>query len=289
LDRVKVAKVSKLPDAPNDATPGGLERLARAIVGLSKKSAAALWERLARIDSDAFGVLITLTWPTWAAPDGKAWRQPWDRFRKRLADAWPDSAGVFRLELTRKGVLHVHALAYGIAPADVLRFRRWVANAWAESVRADNEELRRAVGSSVEVPRHGRAVQRYVAKYLGKPVTPVNLRIGRWWGVFRDAKIPASPLTIVDLEAEEAQAIKGMMDERIRTGFMARRRASGETPEEAAASWLRLPRPAYTRRVFTDRPAEWLEVLDFLRQPEQAVLAGQFMSGPTPHELPATG
>ena len=55
--------------------------------------------------------------------------------------------------------------------------------------------------------------------------------------------------------------------------YMARRMRQGATEQEAGDGWLTIPRPAHTRRVLTDQPPEWTEVLTDLR------------AGATPHEL----
>ena len=275
LDRVRAAP-SPLREAEKaEAVAGQTAEAKRPITGLSPKSLMALRECLARLDVDAFALLITLTWPDWAAPEGRAFREPWARFRKRLAYAWPDVGGVYRVELTRKGVVHIHAIAYGI-PADrkaIKSFREWVAVAWSECVRADHQERRRRVGSSVEVPKLGRAVQRYVSKYVGKPETPVDLRIGRWWDTWNDAALPSPEPTRIPVNDDEALTVKGLMDERIRISYVARRMRQGATEPEAEHGWQSIPRPAHTRRVLTDTPSEWVETLASLR------------SGATPDEL----
>lgn len=269
-DRVRKPSTQLLtPDHEEDGQADGA-RVRRPIQGMSRKSLDALRERLAGLDRDAFALLITLTWPDWARPEGREFRQPWSRFRKRLAYDWPDVGGVQRVELTRKGVVHIHAVAYGVKPgrANVRAFREWVAVAWSECVRADKQEVRRRVGSSVEVPRQGNAVQRYVAKYMSKPETPVDLRIGRWWDTWNDAALPTVAPTVIPLTDEEAHVIKGLMDEKIRVSYIARRLRRGATMDEAVEGWLSIPRPAYDRRVLTEDPAEWLDYLQALRDGE---------------------
>ena len=237
------------------------------IVGMSRKSLMALRECLARLDADAFALLITLTWPDWAAPEGRTFREPWSRLRKRMEYSWPAIGGVYRVELTRKGVVHIHAIAYGI-PADrktIKAFREWVAVAWSECVRADHQERRREVGTTVEVPKQGRAVTRYISKYMSKPETPVDLRIGRWWDTFNDAALPTLTPSRIPVTDDEARTIKVLMDERVKVSYMARRMRQGATEQEAGDGWLTIPRPAHTRRVLTDQPPEWTEILLQLR------------------------
>jgi hypothetical protein len=227
----------------------------------------ALRECLARLDQDAFALLITLTWPDWARPEGRAFREPWARFRKRLAYDWPKVGGVYRVELTRKGVVHIHAIAYGVEAGGrgIKVFREWVAVAWSECVRADHQDRRRRVGTSVEVPKQGRAVARYVSKYMSKGETPVDLRIGRWWATWNEDALPTAEPTRTPLTDDEARTMKGLMDEQVRVSYVARRLRQGVTLAEAEAGWLTIPRPAHTRRVLTDHPPEWYEYLAALR------------------------
>ena len=237
------------------------------IVGMSQKSLMALRECLARLDADAFALLATLTWPDWAAPEGRTFREPWSRLRKRMEYSWPAIGGVYRVELTRKGVVHIHAIAYGI-PADrktIKAFREWVAVAWSECVRADHQDRRRKAGTTVEVPKQGRAVISYISKYMSKPETPVDLRIGRWWDTFNDAALPTLTPSRIPVTDDEARTIKVLMDERVKVSYMARRMRQGATEQEAGDGWLTIPRPAHTRRVLTDQPPEWTEILLQLR------------------------
>lgn len=270
-DRVRKPPAKPLKqDAAQDEgalVPTGTTATKKPIVGLSKKSLMALRECLARLNADAFALLITLTWPDWAAPEGRTFREPWSRLRKRMAHTWPAIGGVYRVELTRKGVVHIHAIAYGI-PADrktIKAFREWVAVAWSECVRADHQERRREVGTTVEVPKQGRAVTRYISKYMSKPETPVDLRIGRWWDTWNDAALPTLDPSRIPVTDDEARTIKTLMDVRVQVSYMARRMRQGAPEPEAEAGWLTIPRPAHTRRVLTDDPSEWHEYLEALR------------------------
>lgn len=248
-------------------TATGTTELIRPIVGLSNKSLMALRECLARLDADAFALLITLTWPDWAAPEGRTFREPWSRLRKRMAYSWPAIGGVYRVELTRKGVVHIHVIAYGI-PADrktIKAFREWVAVAWSECVRADHQDRRREAGTTVEVPKQGRAVSRYISKYMSKPETPVDLRIGRWWDTWNETALPTLDPSRIPVTDDEARTIKALMDERVQVSYMARRMRQGATEPEAEHGWQSIPRPAHTRRVLTDDPSEWHEYLEALR------------------------
>jgi hypothetical protein len=121
------------------------------------------------------------------------------------------------------------------------------------------------VGTSVEVPKQGRAVARYVSKYMSKGETPVDLRIGRWWATWNEDALPTAEPTRTPLTDDEARTMKGLMDEQVRVSYVARRLRQGVTLAEAEAGWLTIPRPAHTRRVLTDHPPEWYEYLAALR------------------------
>ena len=275
MDRVRKPPAKPLDQATSEGvephTVTGTTEQIRWITGLSNKSLMALRECLARLDKNAFALLITLTWPDWARPEGKAFREPWSRFRKRMARSWPDVGGVYRVELTRKGVIHIHAYACGIKPGakNIKAFREWVAVAWSESVQADHQERRRRVGTRVEVPKLGQAVTRYVSKYMSKPETPVDLRIGRWWDTWNNAALPTLNPTQIPMTDPEARTIKALMDERVKVSYMARLLRRGKTVAEAEAGWLTIPRPANVRRVLTDDPPEWAEYLQSLRGGEK--------------------
>lgn len=175
-------------------------------------------------------------------------------------------------------MVHIHAIAYGI-PADrktIKAFREWVAVAWSECVRADHQERRREVGTTVEVPKQGRAVTRYISKYMSKPEPPAILRIGRWWDTWNDAALPTLTPSRIPVTDDEARTIKVLMDERVKVSYMARRMRQGATDQEAEEGWLTIPRPAHTRRVLTDQPPEWTEVLTICvpGQPHMNLLTG---------------
>ena len=106
---------------------------------------------------------------------------------------------------------------------------------------------------------------RYISKYMSKPETPVDLRIGRWWDTWNDAALPTLTPSRIPVTDDEGRAIKALMDERVKVSYMARQMRRGATESEAEAGWLTIPRPAHTRRVLTDDPPEWSEYLESLR------------------------
>jgi len=158
------------------------------VTRFTRASRRNLRNMLATVQQDAPALLVTLTWPTWAAPDAEGWHRSWDCFRLRLRRAFPGCGGVWRREFTRAGTVHLHLLVYGVSYREM---RRWLPGVWADCVDAPERELRERVGTSVEVPRRWHAVRSYIAKYCAKRDDTASAQpFGRWWGVFGQAAIP---------------------------------------------------------------------------------------------------
>lgn len=206
---------------------------------------------LGRIRRDRDALLVTLTWPAWAAPDRDGWHRSWDRLRVGLVRRFPHAGGVWRREFTRAGTVHLHLLLYGVTYPQL---RRWLPAAWADAVDAPDRELRERVGTNIEVPRHWRAVACYVAKYVGKRDRDQNapIPLGRWYGVFGRQNIPWSLSTEVDLP--DAVAVR-----LIRTGHKwvdaQRRKRSGYHPKPPGR--MRVPRPRLGLSLLTADPSAW--------------------------------
>lgn len=147
-----------------------------------------LMHLLARIRRDQDALLVTLTWPTWAAPTCEEWHRSWNQYRTALIRRFPKSGGVWRREFTRAGVVHLHLLVYGVTYREV---RAWCPSAWADCVRAPDHDLRERVGTSVERAERWSATVRYIAKYISKGEREsADRSYGRWYGVFGQANIP---------------------------------------------------------------------------------------------------
>lgn len=237
-----------------------------AVTGLSKGSRARLMQMLSTIDASAPAVFTTLTWPAWAAPDRDAWHTAWDRWRKRLCRSWPDAAGIWRREYTKAGTVHLHLLTFGI-PIDrqtVRQLQSWTATAWADVVDAPEYDRRKRAGTSVEVPRVGAAVSKYIAKYASKTANGDGIErpMGRWWGTFGGRE--NIPFTLPDdyrLTEAEAHQLRRTMERWLQAKRRERERVTGRRVKG------RPPRPRATRRIFTDDPGLWLRVLDGIRAP----------------------
>lgn len=263
-------------DGETETAAGSNLRDRDAITVLSKWSRRRLMEKLSTIDRGADALLVTLTWPSWAAPDAETWHQSWDRWRKRLARAWPDAAGVWRREFTKVGTVHLHLILFGTspAPASVKRFRDWTARSWADSVNAAEYERRLKAGTRVEVPRSTTGVQRYISKYVSKAAAgdAATQPMGRWWGTFNEyrmetrttrspSKIPYTLPESVAITEAEGHQLRRIMDRML----AAKSKATAKRQGRPGRKWQSFNR--HTRRVFTDNPALWLRLLEVIRQP----------------------
>lgn len=172
---------------------------------MSDRSRLHLMHTLATIRRDRDALLVTVTWPTWAAPDRVTWHKEWDRLRARLARQFPTAGGIWRREFTKAGVVHLHLLLYGVAYGSL---RSWLPAEWADCVDAPDRELREKVGSSVEEAQHWRAAQEYIAKYCSKRNQTTAQPYGRWWGVFGRENIPWAEEVTAEIDDRVAQRMQ---------------------------------------------------------------------------------
>lgn len=161
----------------------------RASCRFSPRQRTAFLRALATVDESAPALFVTLTWPTWAAPEGREWQEAWNRFRMTLARHYPQAAGFYKRELTKAGVVHLHLLVYGVTWRQM---REFVPSAWARSVHAPDPELRERVGTQVARATSGEGVRRYAAKYVTKAIVDDDGQdpSGPWWGRFNEGQIP---------------------------------------------------------------------------------------------------
>ena len=274
-DHIVALKDSGPPDVGDTDTGDAKERTR--IGKLTKGSRRRLMEKLATIDATAPALFVTLTWPTWAAPDRELWHKAWDRWRMRLARSWPEAAGLWRREYTRAGVVHIHLLMFNVAiDRPIVRsLQGWTAKAWADVVDAPEYDRRLRAGSSVEVPRVGAAVSRDIAKYASKTAAGdgTDRPMGRWWGTFGGATaIPYTLPVDVPLTEAEGHAIRRTMERWLQAKRRHRERVIGRQIKG------RPPRPRASRRIFTDNPAQWLRVLALIREPSQVTTVSRAVS-----------
>lgn len=267
-------KTSVSPQPKDEAPIPVAEQVVRKFIGeLSKGSRRRLMQKLATIDAVATALFVTLTWPTWAAPDREQWHRAWDRWRKRFGREWPMAAGIWRREYTKAGVVHIHLLVFNIPidRATIRQLQEWTATAWADVVEAPEYERRRRVGTRVEVPRIGAAVSRYIGKYAAKVADGDGTErpMGRWWGTFGGSTaIPYTLPTDIPLTDAEGHAIRRTMERWLQAKRRRRERVTGRRIKG------RPPRPRASRRIFTDNPALWLRLLDLIREPSQVPPVG---------------
>jgi len=215
------------------------------VTEFSAASRRRMMHLLARISREHDALLVTLTWPTWAAPDAPTWHRSWDRFRVRLRRRFSKAGLVWRREFTEAGVVHLHLLVYGVKYSAL---RSWVPSAWADCVDAPNRDLRERVGTSVESVRAWRAVKQYVAKYCAKrSETAQDAAYGRWWGVCGEQNIPwAQPVREAIPDAVAMQLI------RTARRFIAAERRRLNLPKARHA-----PKPNAGFTVLTCDPLAW--------------------------------
>lgn len=194
----------------------------RASTRFSPRARTTFLRALAMVDESAPALFVTLTWPTWAAPEGREWQGPWNRFRMALARRYPQAAGFYKRELTKAGVVHLHLLVYGVSWRAM---REFVPTAWARSVHAPDEALRERVGTQVAQAMSGEGVRRYASKYVTKSIVDDDGQdpTGKWWGRFNKGQIP----TVVPVALAVPDAVAVRMIRTARRMLNAQRRHRG--------------------------------------------------------------
>lgn len=194
----------------------------REVVRFTARQRLTFLRTLATVDQSAPCLFVTLTWPTWAAPTGREWQGPWNRFRAALARRYPGAAGFYKRERTKAGVDHLHLLVFGVTWRQM---REFTPAAWARAVHAPEAELRERVGTQVAQARSGEGVRRYASKYITKAIVDDDGAdpSGPWWGRFNEGRIPTVvPRTV---PVDDATALR--MIRTVRRLFNAQRRSRG--------------------------------------------------------------
>ena len=144
-------------------------------------------------------VFTTLTYPDNFPAEPDRWKRDLDTFLKRVARAYPDAYGIWRLECKArksgknrgKVAPHYHLLVCGIK--NLKEWREFIQTAWFEVVGSGDAKHAKAgtEASRVQTSRHA---MHYVSKYCAKmdddtPITAEGepMPIGKWWGKFGDA------------------------------------------------------------------------------------------------------
>ena len=156
-------------------------------------------------------VFLTLTYPASEVEVARQCKVHMERFRKRLDRAWPGCRGLWKLELTKRMVPHFHLLLWGIG--DLLRFRMWALEAWADVVGIGGAHRR--AGISAEWARSRRKTTFYMAKELGKSAKYAGeWNLGRAWGcIFRKRLALADEVQVAMLDEKGFEAARCWVSE----------------------------------------------------------------------------
>jgi hypothetical protein len=207
----------------------------REIKGWSQQSRANMVRALAELDyapmftdPSKLPAMVTLTYPgDWltVAPNGKAVKKHFIRWRKRYFRAWGvEIVCVWKLEFQRRGAPHLHLWTvppHGLTK-DGQNFRAWLSTSWAAVVaHPDPEEYRNhlAAGTGVDYAEGLRASDpRRLAVYFSKhggysakeyqnivpePWQEPGQGPGRFWGYYglkrRTAVVDVTPADAVEV------------------------------------------------------------------------------------------
>ncbi len=112
---------------------------------------------------------------------------------KRFGRKWPRSASiVWKKDDHESGTVHLHGiLLWLVPPPDLLAFRAWNDDAWADVVKSSNPAHRR-VGCRIERVRQWNGIASYAAHYLGHEINELHAETGRIWGVYNRKLLPRS-------------------------------------------------------------------------------------------------
>lgn len=148
----------------------------------SRRSMQTFMSKLKR-SSVIGGLFITLTYPR-NFPDGNKAKRDLQTFLKRLFRAYPDAAGIWKMEPQKRGAPHFHLIILGVSFIP----HEWVAESWFEVV--GSRDIRHfASGTEVRRVQNYQHAVHYVSKYLAKPTESYADgdglgEVGRRWGKF---------------------------------------------------------------------------------------------------------
>jgi hypothetical protein len=189
-------------DFPRRAGPGGLRG---PITSFSKASRRRLTACLALLRRGAPTMFLTLTFHT--DPGAAGYRRARNRFLQYLRDNYPRAGYLWRAEMQRRGVVHLHVLIVGLpytrALADRLAWAWLRASDQANDFQAVAFHLGRLRSSKhCVLPFRDTARGRmYLTKYLGKDEergVPASFNGYRRWGASYNLKDYFAPLTMLE-------------------------------------------------------------------------------------------
>ena len=189
------------------------------ITGFSEDSRRRLRDLLHALDRDAGGLFLTLTYQN-LDPDPPKAKRDLDTFWKRVRRRFPEAAAVWKMEPQERGVVHFHAMVFGVEFIPV----QWLSKIWHDVTGEGGEAHEK---SCVELDpflnRDGK-LQSYMAEYMeetydvwpgAEPGDPWHTP-GRWWGVLSRKNLPFAGwenAAIYIGQAEAMRLISELLDE----------------------------------------------------------------------------
>jgi hypothetical protein len=125
---------------------------------------------------------VTLTYPR-NFPAARDSKRDLKVFKQRLLRAFPELAGLWKLELQKRGAPHYHLMLFGLQSGreEWIKFRLWVALNWYQVV-GSGDIMHWQAGTSVNKVKNVKGFKSYLSKYLAKDVEFEDAP-GRCWGV----------------------------------------------------------------------------------------------------------
>ncbi len=157
----------------------------KACTGFSAASRLAMMKRLAFLKQSAVcrALFVTLTYPA-VFPDTDRAKRDLDVFLKRLLRAFPEAAGLWRIEAQTRGAPHYHLVLLGVERIP----HEWIAENWYE-VADTGDERHLSAGTEIRRVKSYHQAVYYVSKYLTKESAGGSSDdglglAGRRWGSF---------------------------------------------------------------------------------------------------------
>jgi hypothetical protein len=166
---------------------------------------------LAKVDQSKAGkaIFAGLTYPEAFPASAETFKRHLDAFGKRFLRVYPGAAFHWKLEFQKRDAPHFHPIFWNLStePADVRKFRKWLARAWFEVV-GSNDPKHLAAGTSADVIRSQFGIMRYVGPYVAaSDQSRPGWKVGRYWGIVGRVNIPYAVAASVRLTEKESLAI----------------------------------------------------------------------------------
>jgi hypothetical protein len=174
----------------------------------SGKSRQRLRMDLSKVDQSKAGkaIFAGLTYPDSFPTDAEMFKGHLDAFGKRFLRSYPHAAFHWKLEFQKRDAPHFHPIFWNLStePADVRKFRKWLARTWFEVV-GSNDPKHLAAGTSADVIRSQFGIMRYVGPYVANDdQSRPGWKVGRYWGIVGRKNIHyaiASQVTLTQRES----------------------------------------------------------------------------------------